>query len=200
MLPASYSFALVLQLDIAIGLPDTVHSVSVLSLGSADETGSFVGTHNCSQSYVLLMQGLEAAVGAASLTTDKLEHLAEMAVGVAAFAVLQTAETAKQAGKVGLGATVMGAEKAEQVSMPQCSRLKQHMGGAAFGWEQGVASSKLHDAAVHGLTSPRVSVCRQAQLQLRLSGMPLRRHRSWRSLARRRWQMWPASFETKWSR
>ena len=65
---------------------------------------------------MLLLQGLEAAVGAASLTADKLEHLAEMAVGVAAFAALQTAETAKQAGKVGLGATAMGVEKAEQVS------------------------------------------------------------------------------------
>lgn len=72
--------------------------------------------------YTLLMQGLEVAVGAASLTTDKLENLAEMAVGVAAFAVLQTAETAKQAGKVGLGATVIGVEKAEQVSTPPLAK------------------------------------------------------------------------------
>ena len=77
------------------------------------------------------MQGLEAAVGAASLTTEKLESLAEMAVGVAAFALLQTAETAKQAGKVGLGATVMGVEKAEQVSCYQSYRI-QHMGCATF--------------------------------------------------------------------
>ena len=72
---------------------------------------------------MLQIQGLEAAAGAASLTADKMERLAEMAVGVAAFAVLQTAETAKQAGKVGLGATVMGVKKAEQVSTPQSCRV-----------------------------------------------------------------------------
>ena len=87
------------------------------------------------------MQGLEAAIGAASLTTDKLEHLAEMAVGVAAFAVLQTAETAKQAGRIGLGATVMGVEKAEQVStlfVPS----QQHMGVAAFAALQAFETAK----------------------------------------------------------
>ena len=105
--PPFYQYRHKLRAPVAAGMTPAAHgSLLVLGLDVA-----------------AAMQGLEAAVGAASLTTEKLESLAEMAVGVAAFAVLQTAETAKQAGKVGLGATVMGVEKAEQVGNFESCRM-----------------------------------------------------------------------------